>query len=1349
MLLLCALIVGSGSAWATDETIEITYSNFSNTSYNTSESTFLQSNITFGYVNAMRNGSNGTPTGWAKDQVIQTKNGGSIYNKTAISGLKNIRVYIVANTNSFTVTSGTSAQPTDNSVTRPNTATGTESITYSSYANKTVTPNQTTTASYYDFTVNNDYFKIAPGGSLYIWKIVLTYSTTHTLTYSATNGSIGGVVYGTSTAVASGASVAEGGKVTLTAQPADGYEFSSWEVSGTGSLLSSTTTNPTTFTMGTANATVTANFVASGATPTYALTITPPTGGTITVLDEEANDVSSGDRFEEGTELTIEATASTGYTFTEWTGTTSAYASTSNANTTFTMPASAATIAATFTLNTHTLNLSSDHGTCVTTVNGEEWDGSSKIPYGAAVVVTATPSSGYLFSEWVCTYNTVTINGNEISFTMPDEDVELEANYSVIITHTAQFSVNGNIDENNNCTVAEGEAITFPANPEAIDGKSFVGWTTSALSVATNTAPTPLVTSATMGTSDITYYAVFADVEGSTASSWTATDLGSLTSTDIFVIVGTTVYDDETLNIAMPTTDATGSSPAVKTDYEVTIANGKIDETENSVADALKWNISGNATDGYTFYPNGSTDKFLYCLNDNKGVRVGTPSSSVTEDHTFTLTNGYLTASFTSNTRYIGIYDYQDWRCYTSYDGTSNIAGQSFAFYKYIAATATYSNYCTTVVNLSASDLAISSSSPVALEITTANISPTSTITWTTSSTGAMSFVSNDESVATVSSAGVITAVGEGTAKITVSQDADENYKASSSFEVIVNVTDNRSVCATGIDLPTAQKTLTKGDLANFAATSTPAAGFTGTINYTYETSDADIVAVATGTYSAEAFGTADITITATPTGGNAANYKPASQVVTVTVIGTNSISLDPTSKTVTFSANTFDIAATVPTDNYNGSISAVSDNEVVAEVDVDGTTITVYPHAVGSVKITVTAGTDTYYPTTASAECNLTFTAPEGSATAPNSEVVVFNETFDKCNGAGGNDGSWNSVNPSAISSSDYDGLEWTTTNIYASNKCVKGGTGSAAGSATTPNLTLEDNVSYTLTFKAAAWNTTEEGTTLKLSATNAYFYVFDETENDYFYENEVSVTLVKGAWTSYTLTVVADDASQNANITFSSPTAKGKERFFLDDVKLTKNNPPTATVTLNKFGYATYCSPYPIDFSSTTGYTAWRVSSVASNGTITFAKITEKIKGGQGVLLYNQDADGVNSTDVTINFADGTKEFSASENLFEGTLAPTYVAANEYYGLSGESFVKVSAGTVPAGKALLPASVVPPISNTSRLTFVFEDVQGIKTIEHSPLTVEDGVYNLQGQRVDSPKKGLYIVNGKKVMVK
>ena len=93
---------------------------------------------------------------------------------------------------------------------------------------------------------------------------------------------------------------------------------------------------------------------------------------------------------------------------------------------------------------------------------------------------------------------------------MPDEDVTVTANYSAIPTHTATFSNNGVTSSQ---VYAEGATISFPSNPADIMGKKFVGWYTAEYTHA-STAPSPLVSSATMGTSDVTYYAVFADVSG-------------------------------------------------------------------------------------------------------------------------------------------------------------------------------------------------------------------------------------------------------------------------------------------------------------------------------------------------------------------------------------------------------------------------------------------------------------------------------------------------------------------------------------------------------------------------------------------------------------------------------------------------------------------------------------------------------------------------------------------------------------------------------------------------------------------------------------------------------------------
>ena len=50
--------------------------------------------------------------------------------------------------------------------------------------------------------------------------------------------------------------------------------------------------------------------------------------------------------------------------------------------------------------------------------------------------------------------------------------------------------------------------------------------------------------------------------------------------------------------------------------------------------------------------------------------------------------------------------------------------------------------------------------------------------------------------------------------------------------------------------------------------------------------------------------------------------------------------------------------------------------------------------------------------------------------------------------------------------------------------------------------------------------------------------------------------------------------------------------------------------------------------------------------------------------------------------------------------------------------------------------------------LEIVFGETTGINMVNGEEAKV-NGFYNLQGQRVAAPAKGLYIVNGKKVIIK
>ena len=155
-----------------------------------------------------------------------------------------------------------------------------------------------------------------------------------------------------------------------------------------------------------------------------------------------------------------------------------------------------------------------------------------------------------------------------------------------------------------------------------------------------------------------------------TPGNWVLTNLADLTSADVFVIVGTRTDATYGGNYAMSNDKGASSAPDA-------VAVVVVDETLSGEIPAnIQWNISGNATDGYTFYPAGESSKWLYCINDNNGVRVGTNSNKA-----FEVENGYLKNSATS--RFVGVYNAQDWRCYANTNG--NIKDQTFAFYKKVA----------------------------------------------------------------------------------------------------------------------------------------------------------------------------------------------------------------------------------------------------------------------------------------------------------------------------------------------------------------------------------------------------------------------------------------------------------------------------------------------------------------------------------------------------------------------------------------------------------------------------------------------------------------------------------------
>lgn len=409
------------------------------------------------------------------------------------------------------------------------------------------------------------------------------------------------------------------------------------------------------------------------------------------------------------TALTANTFSRTGYTFQGWATETSG-AKVYNDGASITITA-ATTLYAVWQANTHKVTFSPSPTGATVKVNNSSSSPVNSVSYGSTVTIVITPAAHYTVGSVTADGGvTVTGSGSNWSFTMPDKDVAI----TVTMVEDTKYTVNWYVSDTPTEEVNyAGEALAGIANPTIdCNGKVFVGWTATADYSDATIAPDDLFTDAstkTMPSNNSTnYYAVFATqtTNGSGSGGWSETAIADLTSSDMFVIVGTNTSGA----YAMTNDNSTSSAPAATS---VTISDGKISGT---VTDNLKWNISGNATDGYTFYPNGSTTTWLYCTNTNNGVRVGT-----NDNKAFTIRSGYLYNTATK--RYVGIYNSSDWRCYTS--SSTNIGGQSFAFYKYTSGSSTtYTDYST------------SCSAPVLYEITV-NDTEHGTITTLPSATAA------------------------------------------------------------------------------------------------------------------------------------------------------------------------------------------------------------------------------------------------------------------------------------------------------------------------------------------------------------------------------------------------------------------------------------------------------------------------------------------------------------------------------------------------------------------------------------------------------------------------------------
>ena len=185
---------------------------------------------------------------------------------------------------------------------------------------------------------------------------------------------------------------------------------------------------------------------------------------------------------------------------------------------------------------------------------------------------------------------------------------------------------------------------------------------------------------------------------------------------------------------------------------------------------------------------------------------------------------------------------------------------------------------------------------------------------------------------------------------------------------------------------------------------------------------------------------------------------------------------------------------------------------------------------------------------------------------------------------------------------------------------------------------------------------------------------------------------------------------------------------------------------------GYTTYVTQHDVSFAGLTAY----IATTVHENTITLQEITSAPVGTAVVVKGDEvDEDKTYSLNVITTQPDDVSAnlLKGSDGTIEGDGSTIFALGigktGDFEGLVG--FYPVKSGSkVPAGRAYIKVNGSSGSKAFLAFNFGEDNTTAIEVVRNENTLANDGViYNLAGQRVEKAVKGVYIVNGKKIIVK
>lgn len=221
-----------------------------------------------------------------------------------------------------------------------------------------------------------------------------------------------------------------------------------------------------------------------------------------------------------------------------------------------------------------------------------------------------------------------------------------------------------------------------------------------------------------------------------------------------------------------------------------------------------------------------------------------------------------------------------------------------------------------------------------------------------------------------------------------------------------------------------------------------------------------------------------------------------------------------------------------------------------------------------------------------------------------------------------------------------------------------------------------------------------------------------------------------------------IVNTTTELNTVTFGHHTTDQNDNNKLTLRSLEIKEDPGVELTLNKnYTYSTFCSDWNVDFSDVSGVEAYKAT--VNGNVVSLERVNGVVKAGEGLLIKKV----ANVPSVTLPVVHDAKELenNALKGVTKDMHASDFKGKKAYILASDTEFKYIdpdnSRGTFEKGKAYLLLSGETSAKPSTLFIGEATAINGIAVEKKA----DNAIYNLQGMRVKTPTKGLYIINGKK----